>query len=181
MTFPINTQIGLRHNALGDRTGLGVGNNGDPAFTLQAGHHHAVATAMAFTERGRKEGRTLEAQPDLAYALTNPGSGGRTHSRQILDARSAVRRLTPRECERLQGFPDDYTAIPYRRPFGSLPKFILERSYQRYLRRMARQRKEPLQLDDLIQCADGPRYKALGNSMAVPVMRWIGERIARYA
>ena len=57
---------------------------------------------------------------------------------------SAVRRLTPRECERLQGFPDDYTLISHRgKP-----------------------------------AADGPRYKALGNSMAVPVMRWIGERIA---
>jgi len=57
---------------------------------------------------------------------------------------SDVRRLTPRECERLQGFPDDYTAVPYRgKP-----------------------------------AADSPRYKAIGNSMAVPVMRWIGERIA---
>jgi DNA (cytosine-5)-methyltransferase 1 len=56
---------------------------------------------------------------------------------------AAVRRLTPRECERLQGFPDDYTLIPVRgKP-----------------------------------AADGPRYKALGNSMAVPVMRWIGLRI----
>jgi len=54
-----------------------------------------------------------------------------------------VRRLTPVECERLQGFPDGYTDI---RPRGK---------------------------DTL----DGPRYKALGNSMAVPVMRWIGERI----
>ena len=54
-----------------------------------------------------------------------------------------VRRLTPRECERLQGFPDDYTLIPYRgKP-----------------------------------AADSPRYKAMGNSMAVPVMRWIGQRI----
>ena len=59
-------------------------------------------------------------------------------------ATMAVRRLTPRECERLQGFPDDWTAIAYRgKP-----------------------------------AADGPRYKALGNSMAVNVMRWIGERIA---
>jgi len=58
-------------------------------------------------------------------------------------AASAVRRLTPRECERLQGFPDDYTLVEYR--------------------------KKP--------AADGPRYRALGNSMAVPVMRWIGERI----
>jgi site-specific DNA-cytosine methylase len=58
----------------------------------------------------------------------------------------AVRRLTPVECERLQGFPDNWTRIPYRG--------------------------KPAE-----QCPDGPRYKACGNSMAVPVMRWIGERI----
>ncbi len=57
-----------------------------------------------------------------------------------------VRRLTPRECERLQGFPDDYTRIPWRgRPAD--------------------------------RCPDGPRYRALGNSFAVPVVRWIGRRI----
>ena len=56
---------------------------------------------------------------------------------------TVVRRLTPRECERLQGFSDDHTLIPYKgKP-----------------------------------ATDGHRYKALGNSMAVPVMRWIGERI----
>lgn len=59
----------------------------------------------------------------------------------------AVRRLTPMECERLQGFPDNWTRIPYRG--------------------------KPAE-----ECPDGPRYKAIGNSMAVPVMRWIGERIA---
>jgi site-specific DNA-cytosine methylase len=58
----------------------------------------------------------------------------------------AIRRLTPKECERLQGFPDDWTLIPYRNKPAD-------------------------------QCPDGPRYKACGNSMAVPVMRWIGERI----
>jgi len=57
-----------------------------------------------------------------------------------------VRRLTPKECERLQGFPDDYTKIPWRG--------------------------KPAE-----QCPDGPRYKALGNSMAVPCMRWLGKRI----
>jgi DNA (cytosine-5)-methyltransferase 1 len=57
-----------------------------------------------------------------------------------------VRRLTPRECERLQGFPDDYTRIPWRRKAAE-------------------------------DCPDGPRYRALGNSMAVPVMHWIGSRI----
>lgn len=67
----------------------------------------------------------------------------------IFDDRSTdmiVRRLTPKECERLQGFPDDWTKIPYRcKPAD--------------------------------ECPDGPRYKAVGNSMAVPVMRWIFERI----
>jgi len=59
-----------------------------------------------------------------------------------------VRRLTPTECERLQGFEDGHTKIPYRNKSAD-------------------------------ECPDGPRYKALGNSMAVPVMQWIGERIMR--
>ena len=64
----------------------------------------------------------------------------------LIATSSEVRRLTPVECERLQGFPDRYTEIPWRKKPAS-------------------------------DCPDGPRYKALGNSMAVPVMRWIGERI----
>jgi len=60
--------------------------------------------------------------------------------------RMAVRRLSPRECERLQGFNDDHTLIPWRNKPAD-------------------------------QCPDGPRYKALGNSMAVPCMAWIGKRI----
>lgn len=72
------------------------------------------------------------------HNIQTPITGG--HEKRDL----TVRRLTPRECERLQGFPDDYTDIPYRH-------------------------KE--------HAPDGARYKALGNSMAVPVMRWIGERI----
>jgi DNA (cytosine-5)-methyltransferase 1 len=70
------------------------------------------------------------------------GNGNETGGVPFI-ATSGVRRLTPRECERLQGFPNDYTLVQYRG-----------------------------------KCSpDGPRYKALGNSMAVPVMRWIGERI----
>jgi DNA (cytosine-5)-methyltransferase 1 len=70
----------------------------------------------------------------------NTGTDPAAH---ILAGAVGVRRLTPRECERLQGFPDDYTAITYR---GK-------------------------------SAADGPRYKALGNSMAISVIRWLGERI----
>lgn len=67
------------------------------------------APAIAFTERTRADGRNFESQEELAYALTNPGSGGRTHSRQQ-SVGYGVRRLTPTECERLQGFPDGHTA-----------------------------------------------------------------------
>jgi DNA (cytosine-5)-methyltransferase 1 len=84
----------------------------------------------------------LTASTDVTGTLQRGGEGGRVDG--VMTPQMAVRRLTPRECERLQGFPDDYTLVEYR---GKL-------------------------------AADGPRYKALGNSMAVPVMHWIGKRIA---
>jgi len=106
--------------------------------------------------RSRPPGQS-EASTTTVVAFKESQSGCRVgHVHATLDANKgsrrmegvlspmAVRRLTPRECERLQGFPDDYTLVEYR--------------------------KKP--------AADGPRYRALGNSMAVPVMRWIGERIA---
>lgn len=119
----------------------------DCSPTLRAGSHdksHAnagVMPAVAFALRGRDGGALPEVEGDGDTVGTlRAASGG--SSRDYLAA-SSVRRLTPRECERLQGFPDDYTAVPYR--------------------------KKP--------AADGPRYKALGNSFAVPVMAWIGRRI----
>ena len=74
------------------------------------------------------------------------GSGGNNGNPPGVMQSMAVRRLTPVECERLQGFPDDYTRIPWK--------------------------KKPAD-----ECPDGGRYKALGNSMAVNCMRWIGRRI----
>jgi DNA (cytosine-5)-methyltransferase 1 len=100
------------------------------------------APMVAFAENSRAELRLEGADGQRTGAL-NAG-GGKPGQGVPMIAGAAVRRLTPRECERLQGFPDDWTLVPYRgKP-----------------------------------AADGPRYKALGNSMAVPVMRWIGERIA---
>lgn len=87
------------------------------------------------------DGHTTTAEfTDTAGALTArpPGNTQNSTTTAVL-ATMAVRRLTPRETERLQGLPDDYTAIP--------------------------------------GAADGPRYKAIGNGMAVPVVRWIGQRI----
>lgn len=81
-----------------------------------------------------------------------------------------VRRLTPRECERLQGFPDDYTLIPYGR---RVKPEKLDADYAKYLQRGGK-----MSLDDCRRAAaDAPRYKAIGNSMAVPVMRWLMESI----
>jgi len=80
------------------------------------------------------------------------GNGNETGGVPFVEHKMAVRRLTPRECERLQGFPGGYTNIPYGTARGRA--WILDQ-----------------------KCSDGPRYRALGNSMAVPVMRWIGRRI----
>jgi DNA (cytosine-5)-methyltransferase 1 len=122
-----------------------IGAQEEVACTLEGGGGGNNRQAIAFQERGRADGRSLEHQEGIAYALTAPSGGGRAQERNIASA-WGVRRLTPRECERLQGFPDDYTAIPWGKKTAE-------------------------------ECPDGPRYKALGNSMAVPVMEWIGERI----
>lgn len=95
--------------------------------------------------RGRGDARDLETRSDgTANAILTP-NGGRDGLSigAVMTPALQVRRLTPRECERLQGFADDYTLVPYR---GGM-------------------------------AADGPRYRALGNSIAVPVLAWIGQRI----
>ena len=126
------------------RAGIGIGEDGDPMFTLQAGARHGVA-AYAFQPRIARNGRGD--MGDLVNALNaQSGETGKGDAAPCVVAGMAVRRLTPVECERLQGFPDGYTMIPWK--------------------------KKPA-----ADCPDGPRYKALGNSMAVPVMRWIGTRI----
>lgn len=79
-----------------------------PLTAAQERSRGDAVTAIAFTERTRKDGRNFECQEEQAYALTNPGLGGRTHSRSIAVA-ATVRRLTPTECERLQGLPDGHT------------------------------------------------------------------------
>jgi DNA (cytosine-5)-methyltransferase 1 len=108
------------------------------AHTLDSANGQAVA----FQERGREGGRACETQEGVAYSLNAPSGGGRRQEMNVA-AGMTVRRLTPLECERLQGFPDGWTAITFKgKP-----------------------------------AADGPRYKALGNSMAVNVMSWVGQRI----
>ncbi|BBV94408.1 cytosine-specific methyltransferase (plasmid) [Enterobacter roggenkampii] len=124
----------------------------DLSPTIRAGNHdksHAnsgqpPAIAYAFKAgQGAKTGGIGYAE-EQSPTLTSASSG--TNLAPAVMHGIAVRRLTPIECERLQGFPDNHTLIGWR---GK----------------------------DATECPDGPRYKAIGNSMAVPVMRWIGERI----
>ncbi|HEM7398298.1 TPA: phage N-6-adenine-methyltransferase [Citrobacter farmeri] len=125
----------------------------DLSPTIRAGNHdksHAnsgqpPAIAYAFKAgQGAKAGGIGYAE-EQSPTLTSASSG--TNLAPAVMHGVAVRRLTPIECERLQGFPDNHTLIGWRGKNAD-------------------------------ECPDGPRYKAIGNSMAVPVMRWIGERIA---
>jgi DNA (cytosine-5)-methyltransferase 1 len=110
-----------------------------------AGGQVAVAHPYTLAIRGREGTYNLEYRQDgTANAILTPNGGRGGIGVGAIAGQWAVRRLTPRECERLQGFPDDYTLVEARgKP-----------------------------------AADGPRYKALGNSMAVNCMRWIGWRLA---
>jgi site-specific DNA-cytosine methylase len=141
VAIPIN---GMTLNKeLRDKQMTGVGQEGDPMFSVRAdGAQHTVGfnwqNGSGYGEANDGLGITLEGVGPLQRCQTPAVANG---------GGMAVRRLTPKECERLQGFPDNHTLIPWRG--------------------------KPAE-----QCPDGPRYKALGNSMAVPCMAWIGKRIA---
>lgn len=139
--------------------------NHELAHTLgrNQGQENAVYSVAL---RGRAGGMSAELGDQVSRALRASGSG-----KAYLLNNLRVRRLTPRECERLQGFPDDHTLIPYGR-FIRPEK--MDRDYAKYLMRGGQ-----FSFDYCCRAAaDGPRYKAIGNSMAVPVMRWIGKRIS---
>ena len=205
--IPIHDQATRHAGKNGEKTmgkgnGLGVGHPGEPMNTLTKGDRHAVAQPICLMDQGgslmniehdmtgtlRREThghepivmqpiafsgqmsnpqtdvdmtQTLQAKNpmavavgtdlynlsitgDVAVPMTNRADG--TGTGPTVMQSMAVRRLTPVECERLQGFPDNYTDI--------------------------KSKNKPT--------PDGPRYKALGNSMAVPVMAWIGARIQQY-
>ena len=138
----VTQPIALADISSRDKTQNGAGWKDDGTmYTLDTTGLQGVAQPVAMRESG--QGYWME---DVVAGTidANMGMSGHANRPAVIKQQSMqVRRLTPRECERLQGFPDDYTDIPYRN-------------------KLAR---------------DGPRYKALGNSMAVPVMRWIGNRI----
>lgn len=128
-------------------------------------NHEAPVIAFDCTAGGK----TSFSIGDVPGTMRGEGHGGG----HLAVAQSLqVRRLTPRECERLQGFPDDYTLVP-------------ERShYLRVVSTTAQRQRGLIRMRYIERCeftADGPRYKALGNSMATPVIAWIGRQIQKAA
>lgn len=132
-----------------DGTGRGI-----PVIAFGGGNTSGnIDVAACLTAKGQRIDFDVETfavhgtqDPDTNRELAH--TLGRNHGQEnAISSGMLVRRLTPVECERLQGFPDNHTLISWRGKVAT-------------------------------ECPDGPRYRAIGNSMAVPVMRWIGERIA---
>ncbi|UIN18745.1 MT-A70 family methyltransferase [Yersinia ruckeri] len=132
------------------------------------GQPPAVAYSIAGNVIGRKAengGNGTGFCQEIGYTLTKSDQHGVAQGMK-------VRRLTPRECERLQGMPDDHTLIPHGK---TVSPEKMTGDYAKYLMRGGR----VMTFEDCCRAAaDSPRYKAIGNSMAVPCMHWIGERIA---
>jgi DNA (cytosine-5)-methyltransferase 1 len=129
------------------RNGRGAPDTIVPPLKAQSGETGKgdAAPLVAFSIMPMNSGKDYKArETDVAQPIMAGGPVGGNQGGDFIKSSMQVRRLTPVECERLQGFADDYTLVPWRG--GMSP--------------------------------DGNRYKALGNSMAVPVMRWIGQRIA---
>jgi DNA (cytosine-5)-methyltransferase 1 len=183
---------GEGHDASEDGTGRGVpiipvaftckddgGDASEVSPTLRAMPHdgsHANAggqVAVVF-----QESQTGCREYDSAGSLRANGPGHDPVGTRVREG-SAVRRLTPRECERLQGFPDDYTLIPTARKRQKEKGDAAARLATYY--HLTENGRAAVELRDgrVYSTPDGPRYKALGNSMAVDVIRWLGERIRK--
>ena len=142
----INSPIAIAENIIGRKPHNG--GNGD-GFTVGGSMYTLNATGVHGVYCGTQNDALRDIGNNISPTLRSGNNGGAV-TPCVYQPKGMVRRLTPTECERLQGFPDGYTAIPWRGKPAS-------------------------------DCPDGLRYKALGNSMAVPVMRWIGERIKKHA
>jgi len=211
-----------------DASGFGVPASRRRVFVIGYLGDWRPATAVLFEReclsRHSEKNEARKLFPCLYASMGDKwGSNQWVRSGFCISDNGRLRRLTPVECERLLGFPDDYTAIPQRRQAKAQPKGPIRDNGNRVQRdageagqrvralrrgngkagnrplppngasegdtlsplqhQVADSRRHGVGNDGLgvsgagIKCPDGPRYKALGNSMAVPVMRWIGERI----
>ena len=121
------------------QNGLGIGKAGDSSYTLDRTGGQSVIIAFSHTQG-------LDAQPNEKHTPTLRKNGGG----QAMTDGEIVRRLTPVECERLQGFPDDWTKYRIDNKKGLIPQ------------------------------ADSSRYKQMGNAVAVPCVEWIIDRLVEH-
>ena len=172
--FVQNVSYALQGAGATSQSGNGVGYKEEQSFTLNTTDVHGVAFGWQNSANQSMSIDTISPTLDksktpavaVPYDLHQVTSPSNSQNRQngdpchtlardsaahasIVTASTSVRRLTPIECERLQGFPDNYTQIPWNKKVS-------------------------------VDCPDGLRYKAMGNSMAVPVMNWIGTRINKF-
>jgi DNA (cytosine-5)-methyltransferase 1 len=140
----ISSPIAIAENTIGRQPHNG--GNGD-GFTVGGPMYTLNATGVHGVYCGTQNDALRDVGNNISPTLRSGNNGGAV-TPCVYQPKGMVRRLTPKECERLQGFPDDHTLISWRGKLAS-------------------------------DCPDGLRYKALGNSMAVPVMHWIGERIQK--
>lgn len=143
--MPHDATVPMTLKIRGGRDGGGKGPmlTENMSCTISCGNDQTLFEPVAFAANQRGEVRLQGGDGDVCGAVPASRSGKQV---QGVAQGYAVRRLTPTECERLQGFPDGWTKVPYRGKSAD-------------------------------ECPDTPRYRAVGNSMAVPVMRWIGERM----
>ena len=145
------------------------GGDGKRTGVLSTGQ--GVPMVAAFSAGQSKGAGSIAYNEEQAPTLRGGASG--TNQVPTLHEGTTVRRLTPRECERLQGAPDDHTRIPWRVWQECKKKGL---SYESELIKRGMKLREPT----TEECPDGPRYKAIGNSKAVPVVMWLGDRIKRH-
>lgn len=194
---PVETLVAFDLNSITSSENHSQPQPGDPYHTLASTHHPPV---LAFYGQGGTRDISASEGTSPALKVGGPHGGGQVvvafdwqsggdqrlhisaeHTSALQanqtpaivygDKTTVVRRITPREAERLQGFPDDWTLVPYganhAKDFGEWLAYLRGRLTgltETEARRLA---------------TDSPRYRAIGNSMAVPVVRWIGERIAQ--
>lgn len=130
----------MKHDGSIGTAGKGLLTSDELAFTVAATQDQTLCVSSY----GIQDDHTPKFGEELAPTLRRGGDGG-THQ-HVATSEYIVRRLTPEECERLQGMPTGHTRIPWKG--------------------------KPAE-----ECPDGPRYKAIGNSFAVPVVRWLGVRL----
>ncbi len=170
--YPLNEQIILRHGALGRNTGFGAGEDGDPAYMLQANHPHAVC----YDARGNGDGET---------ACTITGD----HQNRITDytavavqeakppRRYIIRRLTPTECARLQGFPDWWGHLAPYNPADAEFWEDVRKTHAEINGKKYKPVKDLKKWYDKLH-TDSAEYKMWGNGIALPNAEFVLHGIA---